>query len=61
MTDSYRALFEHSPDAILIMEGNRFVDCNPAAVRMLRFPDKRSLLEHYSGETDRGASSAHPA
>jgi hypothetical protein len=58
---SYRELFERSPDAILIIEGDRFVDCNPAAVRMLRFPDKQVLLERYSGETDRGALRAHPA
>ncbi len=58
---SYRELFERSPDAILIIEGDRFVDCNPAAVRMLRFPDKQTLLERYSGETHRGALSAHPA
>ena len=58
---SYREVFERSPDAILIMEGDRFVDCNPAAVRMLRFPDKQSLLERYSGATSRGARRAHPA
>ena len=58
---SYRELFERSPDAILIIEGDRFVDCNPAAVRMLRFPDKQALLERYSGETHRGALRAHPA
>jgi PAS domain-containing protein len=58
---SYQEWFERSPDAILIIEGDRFVDCNPAAVRMLRFPDKKSLLERYSAETDRGALSAHPA
>ena len=58
---SYRELFELSPDAILIMEGDRFVDCNPAAVRMLRFSDQRALLERYSGATDRGALRAHPA
>lgn len=58
---SYQELFERSPDAILIMEGDRFVDCNPAAVRMLRFPSKQALLERYSGATSRGAQRAHPA
>ena len=58
---SYRALFELSPDAILIMEGDRFVDCNPAAVRMLRFPNRQALLERYSGATHPSAQRAHPA
>jgi signal transduction histidine kinase/CheY-like chemotaxis protein len=60
-TDAYRKLFEHSPDAILIMEGDRFVDCNPAAARMLRFPSKQALLDRYSGGTEEGTLSAHPA
>jgi PAS domain-containing protein len=58
---SYQELLQRSPDAIVIIEGDRFVDCNPAAVRMLRFPDKQALLERYSGEKDGGALSAHPA
>ena len=58
---SYRALFERSPDAILIMEGDRFVDCNPAAVRMLRFPNRQALLKRYSGAAPDGAQRAHPA
>ncbi len=58
---SYQELFKRSPDAILIIEGDRFVDCNPAAVRMLRFPSKQALLDRYSGATDSGALSAHPA
>jgi len=58
---SYRELFERSPDAILIMEGDRFVDCNPAAVRMLRFPDREALLKRYAGVARHGAQRAHPA
>jgi two-component system cell cycle sensor histidine kinase/response regulator CckA len=57
----YRELFEQSPDAILIIEGDRFVDCNPAAVRMLRFPSREELLERYAGSSQLGARSAHPA
>ena len=41
--DAYRKIFEHSPDAILIIEGNRFIDCNPAALRMMGFPDKMGV------------------
>ena len=57
----YREVFERSPDAILIMEGDRFVDCNPAAVRMLRFPDQNALLERFSGASRGGSVRAHPA
>ena len=60
-TDAYKKLFEHSPDAILIIEGDRFVDCNPAAAKMMRFPDKQALLDRYSGGAEEGALSAHPA
>ena len=58
--DFYRALFEHSADAILVIENERFVDCNPAAVKTLRFPDKKSLLERFSGGTRDGTLRAHP-
>ena len=40
----YRAFFETSVDAMLIIEGDKFVDCNDAAVRMLRYDEKRGLL-----------------
>ncbi|MHC5065226.1 MAG: PAS domain-containing protein [Planctomycetota bacterium] len=53
-TDPYRELFERAPDAILIMEGDRFTDCNPAAVRMLGFSDREALLAKRAA--DRGAA-----
>jgi two-component system cell cycle sensor histidine kinase/response regulator CckA len=59
-SDPYRELFEHSPDAILIIEGDRFVDCNPAAAKMLRFPSKDALLERYSAGAENGTMRAHP-
>jgi signal transduction histidine kinase/CheY-like chemotaxis protein len=59
-SDTYRELFEHSPDAILVIEGDRFVDCNPAAVKMLRFATKEALLERYRGQTEDGGLRAHP-
>jgi signal transduction histidine kinase len=59
--DAYKKLFEQSPDAILIMEGDRFIDCNPAAARMMRFRDKQALLDRYSGGTEKGSLRAHPA
>jgi hypothetical protein len=59
-SDPYREFFEHSPDAILVIEGDRFVDCNPAAAEMLRFPSKEALLERYSGGAEKGTLRAHP-
>jgi len=60
-SDLYRELFEHSPDAILVIEDDRFVDCNPAAVEMLRFPSKEALLERFSNGAEKGTLRAHPA
>jgi len=43
--DSYRELFERSADAILILEGELFTDCNDAAVKMLRYTSKAEVLQ----------------
>jgi len=48
--DAYRELFERSADAILIIEGETFVDCNEAAVRMLRYSNKAELLRTHPSE-----------
>ena len=40
----YRELFEKSDDAILIIENNKFVDCNDSTVKMLRYKNKEELL-----------------
>lgn len=48
--DAYRELFERSADAILIIEGDRFIDCNQATVDMLRYRDKAQLLETHPSE-----------
>jgi len=42
--DPYRELFERSADAILIIEGDTFVDCNRAAVEMLGYGTKLEVL-----------------
>ncbi len=44
----FRDLFERSPDPCWIIEDNRFVQCNNAAVSVLRYPDKKRLLNHPS-------------
>lgn len=50
VTDRYRALFDNSADAILIIEKDKFVDCNQAAVDMLRYTDKNALLQCHPSE-----------
>ena len=42
--DPYRELFERSTDAILIIEGETFVDCNQATVEMLRYQSRKDVL-----------------
>jgi PAS domain S-box-containing protein len=43
--DRYRALFENSANAIMIIENQVCLDCNQAAVTLLGFEDKQSLLQ----------------
>ena len=50
VTDRYRVLFDNSADAILIIEKDKFVDCNQAAVDMLRYTDKNALLQCHPSE-----------
>ncbi len=49
-TDQYRALFEQSADAILIIDGETFVDCNQATVDMLCYRNKEELLKTHPSE-----------
>jgi len=46
----YRTLFEKSADAILIIEGDKFVDCNTATVEMLGYKNKEKILETHPSE-----------
>jgi len=48
--DPYRELFERSADAILIIEGETFIDCNQAAVEMLRYERKEDVLSTHPSE-----------
>ena len=47
---TYRVLFERSADATLIIDENRFVDCNKAVVAMLRYGNKADLLKTHPSE-----------
>ena len=40
----YRALFEAANDAIFILEGARFVECNPKTLKIFGFARKKDLL-----------------
>jgi diguanylate cyclase (GGDEF)-like protein/PAS domain S-box-containing protein len=41
----FRTLFEETADALLLIEGNRFVECNRAAVAMMRMVSREQLLD----------------
>lgn len=43
--EEYRILFEKSKDAILIIENEKFIDCNQAAVDMLGYKNKTEFLK----------------
>ncbi len=44
-SDAYREYFERSADAFLIIDGDRFVDCNQACVDMLGYGTREEVLE----------------
>jgi PAS domain S-box-containing protein len=46
----FQTLFDSSPDPVWIIDQNRFVDCNQAAVEMLGYPDKSQLLNTHPSE-----------
>ncbi len=48
--EKYRILFEKSDDAILIIDGHKFVDCNNSVVNMLGFNNKNELLNTHPSE-----------
>ncbi|MBI9066174.1 MAG: PAS domain S-box protein [Salinivirgaceae bacterium] len=45
--EHFRKLFEHYADATLIIENNRFIDCNKAALKMLRFKTRQEVFNTY--------------
>ncbi len=48
--NKYRKLFEQSADAILIIGGDKFVDCNAATVSMLRYKNRQELLDTHPSQ-----------
>ena len=47
---NYRELFERSADANLVIDGDTFVDCNEATVKMLRYANREELLQTHPSE-----------
>lgn len=41
----YRTLFEMSSDSLFLMQNDRFVDCNPATLKIFQCASKRELLD----------------
>lgn len=41
----FRLLFEQSPDANFLLDRDRFIDCNQAAIAMFNYPSKSQLVE----------------
>ena len=48
--DRFSVLFDASADPYLILDGDRFADCNQAAVNLLGYSDKEDLLARHPGE-----------
>lgn len=41
---TFRTLFEGSSDSILILDEHGFTDCNPATLKLLGYPSKKSIV-----------------
>jgi len=48
--ERFRRLFEDSADAMLLIDDGRFVECNAAAVAMLRMQSRDELLNHHPAD-----------
>ena len=49
-SDKYKIFFEKSVDAMLIIEGYKFVDCNKAALKMLHYDHKEEMINTHPAE-----------
>ena len=48
--ERFRRLFEDSADAMLLIDDGRFVECNAAAIAMLRMQSRDELLNHHPAD-----------
>jgi len=44
--EKYRTLFENAGDAIFLLQGEKFVDCNPRTLEMFGCPSRSQILGH---------------
>lgn len=44
--EKFRTLFEESNDAIYLMDGDTFIDCNEKAVKMFECADREEMINH---------------
>jgi len=48
--NQYQKLFDYSADAFLIIDGDKFVDCNNATLEMLQYESKEALFATHPSE-----------
>lgn len=48
--ETFEFLFEHSADAIVLIDKDKFIDCNQATVTMLKTKDKGSVLSMHPSD-----------
>ena len=48
--DQYQILFEHSADAMLIIDQEKFIECNDAALQMLGYSNREELLSTHPSQ-----------
>ncbi|MBL6940758.1 MAG: PAS domain S-box protein, partial [Rhodospirillales bacterium] len=48
--DQYQILFEHSADAMLIIDHEKFVDCNDAVLKMLGYANREEMLQTHPSQ-----------
>ena len=46
----FRALFEASSEAVMVLSPDHFIDCNPAAVRLFGLPSREAFIGIHPGE-----------
>jgi len=48
--EKYKAIFENSSDAIMLLDMNRFIDCNSQTLRMYDFASKKEFLRNHPAD-----------
>lgn len=48
--EKYKAIFDTSNDAFMLLDENRFLDCNSQTIRLYGFADKEEFIKHHPGD-----------